>query len=420
MVSSAAMARVYISSTFLDLQVERRAAAEAVRMLGHHSVAMEDYVACDERPLAKCRADVAASQAYVGILGWRYGYCPPEGDGRSITELEYAEATRVGIPRLVFLSPPVAAWPGMKDPDLARVTALRERLGGDHTAAPPFTSAAHLQTLVVASLANSIGRGRDVPRLLPYHCDRDAQHTALAVAIREAAECDEVRPLVVVAHGEGRQAVGSWVEVVRDTGLAELVGAAEVTEHEVRWPRVPLARFGPAFDASLGGALLHNPAATSEAIAAQVALHPGPLLLRVELGPAELGPELPGQLAVLRERVARWAPRARNCPVVVLVAVTHPEPPTGLLAWLGLARRPPTRAWLDAAPQGLLLPELQDVETQDAREWARSERVLAWTDHADLLPDVEEHFRAAPRQPMLDAAGGLRRILARHAGARRQ
>ncbi len=39
-------------------------------------IAMEDYVATDQRPTEKCLADVAASDLYIGIFAWRYGYIP--------------------------------------------------------------------------------------------------------------------------------------------------------------------------------------------------------------------------------------------------------------------------------------------------------------------------------------------------------
>jgi hypothetical protein len=53
--------------------------------LGHTAIAMEDYVAGDERPLDKCLEDVRACQAYVGIFAWRYGFIP-NGYDKSITQ----------------------------------------------------------------------------------------------------------------------------------------------------------------------------------------------------------------------------------------------------------------------------------------------------------------------------------------------
>jgi hypothetical protein len=46
----------------------------------------------------------------VGIVAWRYGYVEPE-QGKSMTELEYLEAGRCNIPRLMFLLSEDAPWP---------------------------------------------------------------------------------------------------------------------------------------------------------------------------------------------------------------------------------------------------------------------------------------------------------------------
>ena len=135
------MARIYISSTFSDLMSYREAAYRALRMLRHDVVAMEDYVAADQRPLDKCLADVAASDLYIAIIAWKYGYVPSEGNPNllSITELEYRRAKEVGIPCLIFLLADNAPWPpkemdqvtGASDHG-SRVSAFRQTLTRDY------------------------------------------------------------------------------------------------------------------------------------------------------------------------------------------------------------------------------------------------------------------------------------------------
>ncbi len=112
------MAKIYISSTFEDLKDYRAAAYRRLRQMRHDVISMEDYNAGDSRPLEKCLADVAASEIYVGIFGWRYGYIPDgQVSGRkSITELEYRKATEAGKPRLIFVLDPKATWsPALMD-----------------------------------------------------------------------------------------------------------------------------------------------------------------------------------------------------------------------------------------------------------------------------------------------------------------
>ena len=95
---------VYVSSTFIDLEAHRAALKSALEKARYDVECMEKYTAFDERPLARCLADVAATDVYVLLIAHRYGYRPPESNPnrRSITHLEYEEASRQHKPRLVF------------------------------------------------------------------------------------------------------------------------------------------------------------------------------------------------------------------------------------------------------------------------------------------------------------------------------
>ena len=150
------MAKLYISSTYEDLQDHCEAAYKALRRLRHDVVAMEDYVATDERPLDACLADVAQCDVYVGIIGWRYGYVPPQDNpqGCSITELEYRKAVELQKPRLLFMVSDDAAWsPKFVDKGEAadRLKALRDELGTGRLASF-FASQHELAELVTAAV----------------------------------------------------------------------------------------------------------------------------------------------------------------------------------------------------------------------------------------------------------------------------
>jgi tetratricopeptide (TPR) repeat protein len=107
------MAKIYVSATFRDLKDYRDAVYRILRKMRHDVISMEDYVATDRYPLQKCLEDVAACDVYVGIIAWRYGYIPDEGnpERKSITELEYEMAGRAGRARLVFLLDRDTSWP---------------------------------------------------------------------------------------------------------------------------------------------------------------------------------------------------------------------------------------------------------------------------------------------------------------------
>ena len=99
------MAMVYLSSTYADLADHREAVYKVLRKMRHDVIAMEDYVATDERPLDKCLADVAGCDVYVGLFAWRYGYIPTVGNParKSVTVLEYRRGrpggdSKAGLP----------------------------------------------------------------------------------------------------------------------------------------------------------------------------------------------------------------------------------------------------------------------------------------------------------------------------------
>jgi hypothetical protein len=130
------VARVYVSSTFADLEDHREAVRQAIRRMGHTDVAMEYYVAEDRRPLDKCLADVRDCDLYLIVMAWRYGYIP-RGHNQSITHLEYQAAVAGGKPCFVFILDDSAPWPPnrMERAALDRVDAFRADLMRDHLAA---------------------------------------------------------------------------------------------------------------------------------------------------------------------------------------------------------------------------------------------------------------------------------------------
>jgi HEAT repeat protein/GTPase SAR1 family protein len=122
--------------------------------MGHEDVAMEYYVAEDQRPLEKCLKDVDACDLYVGVFAWRYGSVPEENNPSqlSITELEYREAVKAGKTCLVFLLDNEAAWPTkFVDRDRGRIERLRDELKEEHVC-DYFSSADSLGRVVAEAI----------------------------------------------------------------------------------------------------------------------------------------------------------------------------------------------------------------------------------------------------------------------------
>ena len=156
------MATIYLSSTYNDLKACREAVYHALRQMRHDVIAMEDYVATDQRPTEKCLADVAASDLYIGIIAWRYGYVPPEQnpDHKSITEIEYRQALHTGKSCLLFLLDKDAPWPSTAMDAITGggkrgkcIVALRRELA-QATIVSFFKSPEELASLVSAAVSN--------------------------------------------------------------------------------------------------------------------------------------------------------------------------------------------------------------------------------------------------------------------------
>jgi hypothetical protein len=105
--------KLYLSSTYRDLQAYRAAVDQTLRKMGHDVIGMEQYAAEGSRPVVRCKRDVAMADIYVLMLGWRYGYVPADDNPNrlSITEIEYRHALANHKTVLAFLLDPEAPWP---------------------------------------------------------------------------------------------------------------------------------------------------------------------------------------------------------------------------------------------------------------------------------------------------------------------
>jgi hypothetical protein len=125
------MAKVYVSSTMADLERERRAVLEWLRLARLQAV--DSYLPNSETVRDSVLDDVAGCDLYVLIVGHRYGFVPADGnpDGLSITQLEFRRAGECGIPRVVLvrMSIPDVSLSDVADlRKLASVLAFRDEV----------------------------------------------------------------------------------------------------------------------------------------------------------------------------------------------------------------------------------------------------------------------------------------------------
>lgn len=217
--------KVYLSSTFRDLEPHRAAAARAIMRSGHQVVQMEYYVADDQTPLDRVVDDVQSCDAFVGLYAWQRGSIPlpahnpqppvlpgpnaPAIGVSSYTEWEFAAArSDRSITTLVFVLDDTAPWPldhvaGIADPDEhERVVAMRRRLRSERLVSH-FRTPDDLESSVAAALASAeTTRQLRVFRVTPL--EMDAEQSWSSTEIGEITEQLQAMLLALSAHSRQR------------------------------------------------------------------------------------------------------------------------------------------------------------------------------------------------------------------------
>lgn len=141
------MLHVFVSSTWLDLEPERKVVENALhRMRETRFVGMEHFGSREDTTREVSLAEVDRSDFYLGIFGERYG--------SGITEDEYRRAQARRLPAHIYFKEEATVQPEHREKDsanAARLTALKEDLKRAHTI-QKFSSLDALATLVSTDL----------------------------------------------------------------------------------------------------------------------------------------------------------------------------------------------------------------------------------------------------------------------------
>jgi tetratricopeptide (TPR) repeat protein len=147
-----AVVRVFVSSTWLDLQPERTAVEHLLQRFREAKfVGMEYFGSRDETTRAASLAEVGQSDLYVGIIGGRYG--------SGITEAEYDAARSSGLACFVYFKQDATIPDDAHDKEsekrdgLARFKAKLADPDTGHIVSQ-FAGAFELASLVAADLHN--------------------------------------------------------------------------------------------------------------------------------------------------------------------------------------------------------------------------------------------------------------------------
>src|ERR1700722_14033714 len=126
---------VFVSSTFVDLQVYRSKIQDALTQLEAIVRGMEQFGSKPGSPVEECVKVVQSCQLYIGIFGMRYGSVP-EGHDKSMTHIEYDEAQRLSLPSLIYIlneDHPIPAKDVETGPGAEKLKGLKEQLKKRHT-----------------------------------------------------------------------------------------------------------------------------------------------------------------------------------------------------------------------------------------------------------------------------------------------
>ena len=155
MQKGAAELRVFVSSTFIDLEEYRKAVCDILRQAGAIDVAMEHIGARDERPKEECLRLVKESDAFIGIYAHRYGTIPT-GELKSITQMEYEEAVAARKRCLIYIIDENIPWQP-KYVDIGQgaelLASFKKRIRENHIV-KSFTNKDQLSAAVVADLVH--------------------------------------------------------------------------------------------------------------------------------------------------------------------------------------------------------------------------------------------------------------------------
>lgn len=147
--------QVFVSSTFKDLQDERKAAVEAILEAGHIPAGMELFTAGDITQWKLIKRWIEESDAYVLLLGARYGSIGPNST-KSYTHMEFDYAKRLKKPMFSLLADEAFVIQSrkkykIKRPEIRSATSFRNLISNKIVSF--FSNRDQVKTKITQSLA---------------------------------------------------------------------------------------------------------------------------------------------------------------------------------------------------------------------------------------------------------------------------
>lgn len=153
--------QVFVSSTFVDLEEERKAVTKALLKLRCLPAEMELFTAADEDQFDIIKKVIDECDYYVLILAGRYGSQAPDGVGYTEKEYDYAVSTNKHVLAFIHRSPgSITADKTETGPGRKKLEKFRNRVKQGRMASF-YSDTAELTLAVSHSVSNAI---RDYPQ----------------------------------------------------------------------------------------------------------------------------------------------------------------------------------------------------------------------------------------------------------------
>jgi tetratricopeptide (TPR) repeat protein len=255
------------------------AAEQAVSRANGTIIDMAYFPAAASAPAALCRDRLGQANVYVGILGFRYGSPVADEPAVSYTELEFATATELGMPRLILLLDENAVLPlprgYLSDPRYEdRQTAFRQRAATAGVTVQRVNSPEQLELVLFHALAElrrgpasgpatDPADGRPVPRQLPgdtaHFVGRSAELAILSSLLDGDADAGSpAAPTATTPPGPPAVLSISGMGGIGKTALALRWAREHAAEHPDGQLWVNLRGYDPAADPVSPDTALHG------------------------------------------------------------------------------------------------------------------------------------------------------------------
>ena len=146
--------QVFLSSTFADLEDERKEVMAALQKAGFFVAGMELFPSGDSESWDVIKRVIDQCDYYVLVIAGRYGSIGP--DGKSFTEMEYDYAKDKGLPVLAFLHKDPSTLPhkNVESKNPEKLSEFKARVEKNHNRRS-WSNRHGLATEVLASISQA-------------------------------------------------------------------------------------------------------------------------------------------------------------------------------------------------------------------------------------------------------------------------